>query len=223
MNNSITCPLSFICSLHRQHALQHEPGIHVFHDTESNEQVSFQVLSDLYSNNAVFVTEHDISCGGDLETRQLLELFPKNIGWEGKSGTLSNKFVSCTLNQFSLEGVSLIYTANITHTLQTLLWIKERCERGKIPLFAATLNFENAASSSTKAKKSANCTPESTWQSMLCAVRGISKSKAKTISEQFPSVASMKKTLDKKNKLSLTIKGVGAKTEQLLTAIFWGY
>jgi hypothetical protein len=33
----------------------------------------------------------------------------------------------------------------------------------------------------------------------------------------------MKKTLDKKNKLSLKIKGVGAKTEQLLTAIFWGY
>jgi hypothetical protein len=79
---------------------------------------------------------------------------PKNIGWEGKSGTLSNKFVTCTLNKFSLEGVSLIYTANITHTLQTVLWIKERCEQGKIPLFAATLNFENAASSSTQVKKS---------------------------------------------------------------------
>jgi hypothetical protein len=75
MNNLITCPLSFICSLHRQHALQPEPGIHVFHDTSSREQVSFQVLTDLYSNSDVFVTEHDTSCGGDLETRHLLELF----------------------------------------------------------------------------------------------------------------------------------------------------
>jgi ERCC4-type nuclease len=182
------------------------------------------LLSSIQSGHLIEQTTRLITFCAEHGSRPVLLVeSPKNIGWEGKSGTLSNKFVSCTLHKFSLEGVSLIYTANITHTLQTVLWIKERCERGKIPLFAATLNFENAASSSTQVKKSANCTPESTWQSMLCAVRGISKSKAKTISEQFPSVASMKKTLDKKNKLSLTIKGVGAKTEQLLTAIFFGY
>ena len=181
------------------------------------------LLSSIQSGHLIEQTTRMLKYCAEHGSRPVLLIeAPKNISWDVKSGTMSNKYINCTLNKFSLEGISLIYTANITHTLQTVLWIKERCEQDKIPLFAATLNFENIASQTTHVKKSANCTPESTWQAMLCAVRGISKNKAKVIAIQFATVESMKKTMNKK-KVNLKIKGVGAKTEQLLASIFFGY
>jgi hypothetical protein len=79
MNNLVTVPFSVIIdalpSTDTKHVVQ--PGIHVFHDTSSEAQFPFDHLQDLYASN-VFVTEHDTHRGGDLETRDLAELFEVN-------------------------------------------------------------------------------------------------------------------------------------------------
>jgi hypothetical protein len=81
MNNLVTTPFSVIIEALESKATNHvlEPGIHIFHDTsiEEEEQFPFYHLQDLYTSS-VFVTEHDTHCGGDLETRELAELFKVN-------------------------------------------------------------------------------------------------------------------------------------------------
>jgi hypothetical protein len=79
MNNLVTAPFFVIIDALQSKDTKHvvQPGIHVFHDTSLEAQFPFDHLQDLYTSN-VFVTEHDTHSGGDLETRDLAELFEVN-------------------------------------------------------------------------------------------------------------------------------------------------
>jgi ERCC4-type nuclease len=130
------------------------------------------------------------------------------VGWGGNSGGASNKFIACALARFALEGVSVVRTRNKSDTRDFVLWTLERCNNGKIPTFTPEFVFEGGKE--RKFKKKAYGKP---WEVMLTAVRGISKTKAKKLSEKFTNARALLSALEADGDVvkRVGIDGVGKK------------
>lgn len=63
-------------------------------------------------------------------------------------------------------------------------------------------------------KKAENLTPKKTWENMLTAIKGVSKTRASDISSKFPSAEILIKHM--REHPSLNITGLGKKTEKAI-------
>lgn len=127
------------------------------------------------------------------------------VGWNGVSGATPNKFIDCTLAKYALEGFSVVRTVDMDHTRDVVLWMLERCKVGKIPSFSPQFTFRGDAGGKKFRKKDYG----KPWEIMLTAVRGVSKAKAKEISDKFPNARALSAALDKG--ADLGVKGIGKK------------
>jgi len=136
--------------------------------------------------------------------------------WVGRSGGLGNKYIDCVLMKYSLEGVSVVRTRDVEHTRDVVMWIKKRCDAGKLPSFAPTLNVTSAAGQTYRKKDYAG----SAWCNMLTAINGVSKAKAKSIELKFGSARALMKHLECTEKLG--IKGIAKGTEGAISKALLG-
>jgi len=98
--------------------------------------------------------------------------------WTGCTGRLGHKFIDCCINKYALEGVTVVRTENITHTKDVITWFQGRCNKG----FVKSATNVSVAGKQRFRKKDFG---GNSWESMLSAIRGVSKAKAKEISVAF--------------------------------------
>jgi len=138
--------------------------------------------------------------------------------WEGKHGGLGLKYVDCVLLKYSLEGVSVLRTSDTAHTRDVVKWIMDRCTAGKVPTFAPTLNFKAEAGQTYRKKDFGGGTTP--WASMLTAIPGVSKAKAKVIVKGYASARALVKHLEAKKPMA--VAGIGKVTESAITKALLG-
>lgn len=123
------------------------------------------------------------------------------LGWDENKAI---KFFDCTLVKYALEGFSVVRTRNVEHTHDVVKWLFERCEKGKIPAFLPEFSFRGEAGKKQFRKKDYGCP----WETLLTAVRGISKTKAKAIKSEYPNARVLITGLDSG---TVKVKGIGKK------------
>jgi ERCC4-type nuclease len=114
------------------------------------------------------------------------------LGWHGSTRNTPNKFMECTLAKYALEGFSVVRTKNLEHTVDTVLWMLERCRSGSVPTFTPGFAFTNDAGAKRFRKKDFG----KPWEVMLTAIRGVSKSTAKKLSVKFPNAKALGAALE---------------------------
>jgi ERCC4-type nuclease len=136
--------------------------------------------------------------------------------WDGKSGSLDNKFIDCCLHKYALEGISVIRTRDVFHTKNVIRWIQTRCEDGKVPVFQPTLSFRGEGGEKRYRRKDYS----NPWEAMLTSVHGVSKKKAKEITAKYRDVRQLLAHFDTEK--SMNIKGIGQKLESSIKKALLG-
>jgi ERCC4-type nuclease len=153
----------------------------------------------------------------DTGARPLLVVESERVSdWEGKSGSLDNKFIDCCLHKYALEGISVIRTCDVYHTKNVMKWILARCEDDKVPVFQPTLCFRGEGGEK-RYRRQDYANP---WEAMLTSVRGVSKKKAKEISAKYANIREILIHFDSKK--TMDIKGIGKKLETSIKEAFLG-
>jgi hypothetical protein len=87
----------------------------------------------------------------------------------------------------------VLRTRDVEHTRDVITWLLKRVNEDKIPTFVASLNVANEAGNQKFKMKDFSGPP---WATMLTAIHGVSKAKAKEISKLHGSAKALIKHME---------------------------
>lgn len=119
-----------------------------------------------------------------IESQQVCE-------WEKKPKGISNKLLDCCVNRYVLDGIGVIRTANVSHTINVLQWLAKRVSEGKLSGFGSAEISVKGSLNEIKFKKGDNLTTDRVYKNMLQCVHGMSRDKADAVASKFPTMRSL--------------------------------